>query len=174
MHNPNPLATTPSPLSVGTKLSLTTLTTQLPSEHKLFRFATSHTPNTGIPPSIQEHPNESQSRDSEQSSHSKPNGFSILSNGVSQSFGEGNPALGTTNGKDSKDASKRKKPKSSIGKSSFLSRLVNHEHLSKRLQERSPQGLLAIANVNRALQWLDLSASNMVRLLPTETQPRLS
>lgn len=162
MQNLNPLATTLSPPSVGTKLSLTTLTTQLPSEHKLFRFATAHSAGSGIPPSIQEHPSESQGRNSEHSSHSKLNGFSILSNGVSQSFGEGNPALAVANGKDPKDSLKRRKPKSSIGKSSFLSRLIPHEQLSKRLQDRSPLGLLAIANVNRALQWLDLSAANMV------------
>lgn len=71
------------------------------------------------------------------------------------------------NGKDNKDPSKRRKPKNNIVKSnsSFVSRVVPHENLTKRLQERSPDGLFAFANINRALQWLDLSAQNKVCLM---------
>jgi hypothetical protein len=64
------------------------------------------------------------------------------------------------NGKESKDHLKRRKPKNNIVKSnsSFVSRVIPHEGLTKRLQEHSPDGLFAFANINRALQWLDLSS----------------
>jgi predicted esterase len=70
--------------------------------------------------------------------------------------------LSVANGKDVKDPLKRRKPKSNIVKSnsSFVSRVIPHESLSKRLQEHDPNGLYAFANVNRALQWLDLSTEN--------------
>ena len=79
-------------------------------------------------------------------------------------FGEGNPSLTLVNGKDIKDPLKRRKPKSNIVKSnsSFVSRVIPHEALSKRLQEHDPKGLFAFANVNRALQWLDLSSPTKV------------
>jgi hypothetical protein len=77
-------------------------------------------------------------------------------------FGESNPLLSLANGKDVKDPLKRRKPKSNIVKSnsSFVSRVIPHESLSKRLGEHDPKGLYAFANVNRALQWLDLSTEN--------------
>ena len=64
------------------------------------------------------------------------------------------------NGKDAKDPLKRRKPKSNIVKSnsSFVSRVIPHEGLTKRLQEHNPNGHYAFANVNRALQWLDLTS----------------
>ncbi|KAI4186584.1 MAG: hypothetical protein LQ346_005655 [Caloplaca aetnensis] len=74
-------------------------------------------------------------------------------------FGEDNalltPALG-------KDGVKRKKPKTNIVKSnsSFVSRVMPHEAMTKRIQEHNPEGLFAFANINRAFQWLDLSSSN--------------
>jgi WD40 repeat protein len=77
-------------------------------------------------------------------------------------FGEGNLSLVALNGKDSKDPLKRRKPKSNIVKSnsSFVSRVIPHETLTKRLQEHNPNGLYAFANINRALQWLDLTSPN--------------
>lgn len=73
-------------------------------------------------------------------------------------FGEGNTALAQTPGKDTL---KRRKPKTNIVKSnsSFVSRVIPHEALTKRLSERDPYGLFAFANINRALQWLDLSSN---------------
>jgi hypothetical protein len=79
-------------------------------------------------------------------------------------FGHANPALHVVNGKESKDSSKRRKPKNNMVKSSstFISRVIPHEGLTKRLQEHSPEGLFAFANINRAFQWLDLSSPTKV------------
>jgi WD40 repeat protein len=89
-------------------------------------------------------------------------------------FGEGNAALAIVNGKDSKDPLKRRKPKSNIVKSnsSFVSRVIPHEALTKRLQEHNPNGLYAFANINRAFQWLDLTSptkeEHMTKILFTK------
>jgi WD40 repeat protein len=89
-------------------------------------------------------------------------------------FGENNPALAPVPNKDSKDPSKRRKPKNNIVKSnsSFVSRVIPHEALQKRLQERNPQGTFAFSNINRALQWLDLSSDtkteNLTKILFTK------
>lgn len=160
VHNPNPLATTPSPPSVGTKLSLTILSPRPTQFPRLQRSDTTTSALSGVPPSIAESPHESHSAGSDFSSpYTRSNGFSSV-----PSFGEGNPALALPNGKESKDPLKRRKPKNNIIKSnsSFVSRVIPHEALQKRLQERGADGLMAFANVNRALQWLDLSASNKV------------
>ena len=76
-------------------------------------------------------------------------------------FGEGNLALGPV---VSKEGLKRRKPKNNIIKSnsSFVSRVIPHDTLAKKLNERDPGGLFAFANVNRAFQWLDLSSSTKV------------
>ncbi|KAF2139395.1 uncharacterized protein K452DRAFT_320521 [Aplosporella prunicola CBS 121167] len=158
VHNPNPLATTPSPPATGTKLSVTVLSPR-PSP-RLQRSGTINSTRSGMPPSIQESPQESQSAGSEFSlPYNRSNGFGYQ---ATPTFGEGNPALGASNGKEAKDPLKRRKPKNNIIKSnsSFVSRVIPHENVAKRLQERNADGLLAFANVNRALQWLDLSAPN--------------
>ena len=66
---------------------------------------------------------------------------------------------------NSKDANKRKKPKNNMTKSnsSFISRVIVNESLSKRLQDRPSDGLFAFANVNRAFQWLDMSSDKKVK-----------
>ena len=73
-------------------------------------------------------------------------------------FGEGNTALTPALGKDS---AKRRKPKTNMIKSnsSFVSRVISHDQLTKRLSERDQSGLFAFANINRAFQWLDLSSA---------------
>ena len=92
------------------------------------------------------------------------------SNGIThQSFNPGTPGKAPAFGGDnylltqigSKDGVKRKKPKSSLMKSSstYLSRVMANEGLSKRLQEHDAEGLFVFANINRAFNWLDLSAS---------------
>ncbi|OJJ77674.1 hypothetical protein ASPBRDRAFT_166737 [Aspergillus brasiliensis CBS 101740] len=72
-------------------------------------------------------------------------------------FGDGNPALAAP---PVKEGLKRRKPKNNIIKSSssFVSRVITHETATKRLNDRNPDGLFAFANINRAFQWLDLSA----------------
>ncbi|OIW25198.1 WD40 repeat-like protein [Coniochaeta ligniaria NRRL 30616] len=153
--NPNPLATTPQPASAGTKLSLISITVR-PLPPSFYRIASRA---SGLEPSIQEHPNENRSstdvRDSSEGGPlSSTDGF--VSN--APAFGEGNTSLTQTN---PKDAGKRKKPKNNMTKSnsSFISRVIAHETLNKRLQDRQTDGLFAFANINRAFQWLDLSSS---------------
>ncbi|KAF1969341.1 WD40 repeat-like protein [Bimuria novae-zelandiae CBS 107.79] len=162
VHNPNPLATTVSPPTAGTKLSIVVVAPRQQSQSRLFRFDTAR---SQLPPSIQELPNESSSQASDSGSQSA-NGVANGSTAFPReglhapAFGSGNSALAVVNGKDSKDPLKRRKPKSNIVKSnsSFVSRVIPHEALTKRLQEHNPNGLFAFANVNRALQWLDLTS----------------
>lgn len=81
--------------------------------------------------------------------------------GSAPAFGEGNAHLSPVN---AKDAGKKRKPKNNMTKSnsSFISRVIVHENLSKRLQDRPADGLFAFANINRAFQWLDLSSEKKV------------
>ncbi|KAF2279757.1 WD40 repeat-like protein [Westerdykella ornata] len=160
VHNPNPLATTIAPPSAGTKLSLVALSPAQPSQPRLYRLDTAN--SSGLPPSIQESPHEWNSQASDAGSHSAGGLTRSAQGSQTPAFGEGNPSLSLPNGKESKDPLKKRKPKSSIVKSnsSFVSRVIPHESLSKRLQEHDPKGFFAFANVNRALQWLDLSMTN--------------
>ncbi len=77
--------------------------------------------------------------------------------GPAPAFGEGNSLLAQA---PAKDAGKRKKPKNNMTKSnsSFISRVIVNESLSKRLTDRPSDGIMAFANINRAFQWLDLSS----------------
>lgn len=153
--NNNPLVTTIGPPTVGTKLSLTTFAPRKPPTQTLYRTVTANSTRSAIPPSILEEA--SQNPGSENSSMSKTGVFA-------PSFGEGNPALVLLNGKDTKDPSKRRKPKNNIVKSnsSFVSRVIPHEALQRRLTEHNPEGVFAFANINRAVQWLDLSSETKV------------
>jgi len=90
------------------------------------------------------------------------NTMSGTNHAASDKFGGGNNTLTAV-----KDAAKRKKPKNNIIKSnsSFVSRIIQHENLTKRLSERATEDLFVFANVNRAFNWLDLSSLvNKVRM----------
>lgn len=80
--------------------------------------------------------------------------------GTVKAFGEGNAALSPVISRG--DGLKRRKPKNNIIKSnsSFVSRVIPHEALAKKLQERDQGGTFAFVNINRAFQWLDLSSSS--------------
>lgn len=155
--NPNPLSTAPLPATTGTRLSLINLDVG-PISPALYRTLSK---SDGAPGSIQEHPNESQSSTDVRESSSdagrlnSSDGFIFASN--APAFGEGNTLLAPV---AQKDANKRRKPKNNMSKSnsSFISRVINHESFSKRLQDRPRDGLFAFANVNRGFQWLDLSS----------------
>ncbi|TKA73623.1 hypothetical protein B0A49_02755 [Cryomyces minteri] len=157
VQNSNPLATTPIPPTAGTKLSLTILIPSQRNVQRLYRTDTAASAKSALPPSIKE---EGQSPGSEHDSFSRGNGFADAFRAQAPAFGEGNPALVTVVGKDVKDPTKRRKPKSNIVKSnsSYISRVIPHETLTKKLQEHNPEGLFAFVNVNRAMQWLDLSS----------------
>ncbi|KAL3422068.1 catabolite repression protein crec [Phlyctema vagabunda] len=160
--NPNPLATTPQPATAGTKVSLLSFSTRSPPPAQLFRIDTNR--SNGGYNSIQEHPNESRASadalGSSDGDHTSMTGSAkpTLSIGSAPAFGEGNTSLLSPIGKD---AGKRRKPKNNIAKSnsSFISRCIVNESLSKRLQDRPSDGNFAFANINRAFQWLDLSSS---------------
>jgi len=73
-------------------------------------------------------------------------------------FGDGNVALTLTS---SRDILKKRKPKNNMIKSnsSFVSRVIPHDHLAKRLAERDPGGVFVFVNINRSFQWLDMSST---------------
>ncbi|PNH46682.1 hypothetical protein VD0002_g8188 [Verticillium dahliae] len=161
--NPNPLATNPQPASVGTKVSLLRLDVR-PPPPSFYRgpFANGLSSLANTNTSIQEHPSE---RYSTEAGMSSDGGNGSLSDAPQTSmtlvsapaFGDGNAALAPIN---PKDVGKKKKPKNNMTKSnsSFISRVIVNENLSKKLTDRKPEGVFCFANINRAFQWLDLSA----------------
>lgn len=160
MINPNPLATNPQPATAGTSVSLV----NLDARQAPFQYRGISGTSLGQS-SIQEHPHEDTSRDPTISgSEGRANSSDApLSLGSAPAFGEGTALLVPPN---SKDANKRKKPKNNMTKSnsSFISRVIVNESLGKKIQERPTDGVYAFANINRAFQWLDMSASNKVCL----------
>lgn len=78
-------------------------------------------------------------------------------------FGEDNILLTPVAGKE---GVKRKKPKTNLVKSNsqFISRVIPHDSLNKRLQEHDPEGVFLFANIDRAYQWLDLSSPSPARV----------
>ena len=153
----NPLATVPQPPTIGTRLSSVILVPRTYSRQRLYRSTTTNSARS-IPPSIQE---EARTPASDVKLGSQLNGGAVFPHYHAPPFGEGNPSLAVANGKESKDPSKRRKPKNNIIKSnsSFVSRVITHEALQKRLQEHPADGLFAFVNVNRAFEWLDFSSS---------------
>ena len=79
----------------------------------------------------------------------------------SPAFGDGNPALTAPASKDGKDALKKGKPKNNLLKSNstFISKVLLHESLSRRIQEHREDDSYMIANFSRAIQWLDISST---------------
>ncbi|PBP19557.1 hypothetical protein BUE80_DR009612, partial [Diplocarpon rosae] len=161
--NPNPLATTPQPETAGTKISLLSFSSRS-SAPLLYRADTNKSVvSGGLSSSIQELPGEDRTSGDRDPGSSDGGGTSVsgsaiaaLSIGSAPAFGEGNSMLSATG----KDAGKRRKPKNSIAKSnsSYISRCIVHENMSKRIQDRPSDGYFAFANINRAFQWLDLSS----------------
>jgi len=162
--NPNPLATSLQPPTAGTKLSLAILVPKITLQHKHVRPDTPTSETSGKTSSrgASNHENES-SRESKTGSVAVRNAQGDRSK--VPVFGQNNPVLVSINGKDAKGG--RRKPKSNIIKSnsSYVSRVIPHDALTKRLQDHNPAGLFAFANINRALQWLDLSSPTKVEIL---------
>ena len=167
--NNNPLATNIGPPTVGTKLSSATIAPRKPPSHGLFHIATTQSARSNIPPSIQE---EAQGPKSDAGSIT--NGFGSPSYyNHTPTFGDSNDALRPAPTKGNKK-DQRAKPKNNIVKSnsSFVSRVIPHEALQKRLVERPVDGLMMFANVNRSLVWLDLisdtKTENLTKILFTK------
>ncbi|KAJ2905621.1 hypothetical protein MKZ38_004915 [Zalerion maritima] len=173
-QNPNPLSTTPLAESTGTKLTLVNLEARggllPPSSFVAKAQSVTTLASSGlVQASIQEHPNESRystdpgALSGDEGGRGTGTSFSdapqtSVTAVSTPAFGEGNALLAPPP-VSVKDAGKKRKPKSSMTKSnsSFISRVINHDNLNKRLQERSSDGMFAFANINRAFQWLDLS-----------------
>ena len=157
----NPLSTAIAPPTQGVKLTLVrTSGNKAPPLLYNVESATNSRPNFSAY-NIKEHdePRKSQETGSNESNVvSEP--VTTSSNGKAPAFGANN-ALLTTPGVG-KDPSKRKKPKTNMMKtnSTFISRMVPHEALTRRLQERDSDSILCFANINRALQWLDLTSDS--------------
>lgn len=160
--NPNPLATTPVPPTSGVKLSVSLadphrvpprlyqlnafgstrshLATYSIKESEKESSASHETRSNGIPPLMAEDDSERPAESAE--------GTSMLS-----------PAKGT-------EGLKRRKPKTNLMKSNsaFISRVIPHDALSRRLQEPNPEALFIFANIDRAIQWLDLSCTSFAKV----------
>ncbi|KAL8905025.1 MAG: hypothetical protein Q9207_002881 [Kuettlingeria erythrocarpa] len=154
--NPNPLSTAPVRPSTGVRLSLSRINPRKPPH--LYKIANLGSTRSNLATySIKE--SERESRSSHDTSSDGVTAHLANVAGRTPGFGEDNalltPALG-------KDGVKRKKPKTNIVKSnsSFVSRVMPHEAMTKRIQEHNPEDLFAFANINRAFQWLDLSSGN--------------
>ena len=96
----------------------------------------------------------------------KQHHFSGLSTGNLRAlaFGTGNSgAPQATSPKDVKDPYKRRKPKQGIHKtsgSSLISAAAAHTSFTKRLHDRRSEGVFAIANIDRVIQWLDFASDD--------------
>ncbi|KAI9845541.1 MAG: hypothetical protein M1838_001690 [Thelocarpon superellum] len=185
--NTNPLATNVSPPTAGTRLSLVSIAPRKtsPSPRLLRPRSRSSSHLGGLrSQSLKEDARENQSsgdweappRESTDSPHPTFHGTptAMVDNGHTPAFGQSNASL---TGTPPKDPLKRRKPKNNIIKSnsSFISRVVPHDTLSRRLLDRSPEGLFAFANINRAFEWLDLSsphkAEQLTKILFTKAHP---
>jgi WD40 repeat protein len=166
--NNNPLATTIGPPTAGTKLSTVVFAPKKPPQSQsLFRTTTTQSTRSNFQ-SIQE--------ETKSDAGSSVNGYgSTTLAGSRATFGDRNPALLPVAVKGKKK-DERPKPKNNIVKSnsSFVSRVIPHESMVKRLAEHPADGIFAFANVNRAFMWLDLSApselktENMTKVLFTK------
>lgn len=161
--NPNPLATNPQPATAGTKLSLVSLESRSPPF--VYRGPAETALSLGGPASATADSRYSteggmSSEDGRGTSTSDAPAASVAL-GSAPAFGEGNALLAPV---PTKDASKKRKPKNNVTKSnsSFISRVIVNEGLSRRLGDRPSDGIFAFANINRAFQWIDLSSPNKV------------
>ncbi|KAI1002090.1 putative catabolite repression protein [Podosphaera aphanis] len=155
----NLLATSPQPVTSGTKVSLLCLEQQRTYLSDIYK---STRPDL-VANNNEKGANESKGLVGAVSTSTENAGSSntadlelALSIAATPAFGEGNSMI-ISNGKDT---GKRKKPKNNVAKSnsSFIQRGIVHENLAKKLQQRQPHGYFAFANLNRTFQWLDLSS----------------
>jgi WD40 repeat protein len=154
-HNPNPLSTAPLQPTSGVKLSLVSVGPRRPKPNFLKGTTFANLRSNLATYSIKESEKESRaSHDStSDDAHSQP-----FPEAVTPAYGADNPLLNTA---AVKEAVRRRKPKASVVKSSssYISRVVPHENLSKRLENRDPDALFAFLNIGRSFQWLDLTTS---------------
>ncbi|KAL8986912.1 MAG: hypothetical protein Q9177_003835 [Variospora cf. flavescens] len=153
--NPNPLSTAPVRPTAGVRISLFRTNPRKPPH--LYKIANLGSTRSNLATfSIKE--SEKESRSSHETSSDGLAAHMANAAGRTPVFGEDNVLLTPAVGKD---GVKRKKPKTNIVKSnsSFISRVMPHETMTKHIHEYNPEGLFAFANINRAFQWLDLSSN---------------
>jgi hypothetical protein len=158
----NPLATTPAPPTTGVKLSLAILSPQKVTP-QLYKVNTSTSTRSNLATySIKESEKESRTSNDTGSDGAGPQSYST-SQGRAPAFGEDNSLLAPLGGKENL---KRRKPKTSLVKSnsSYISRVIPHDSMSKRVQEHNPEGLYVFANIDRAFQWLDFSSTTFSKV----------
>ncbi|KAI9890450.1 MAG: hypothetical protein M1814_003934 [Vezdaea aestivalis] len=175
--NVNPLATNPSPPATGTRLSLITINPKSSPPPIASIGGSSSAWSIGrrthsIKESAREGRSSSESTGQRASSDAAPpplangglNGISRGADGHTQLFGDSNALLAPPSGKD---ALKRRKPKNNIVKSnsSFVSRVVPHEHFPKKATDRDHSQPMVFSNINRGFQWLDFGAKNLAEYL---------
>lgn len=155
--NLNPLATAPTPPKVGIKLTVC-VTIPKKSSPQLYRINTSTSTRSNLGTySIKESEKESRSSNETNSNGATTHLQSSNASARTPVFGEDNVLLTPVAGKE---GVKRKKPKTNLVKSNsqFISRVILHDSLNKRLQEHNSEGIFVFANIDRAYQWLDLSS----------------
>ncbi|KAF4125651.1 WD40 repeat [Geosmithia morbida] len=166
--NPNPLATSPQPATAGTQLSLLNLDAR--SAPAAPRVTQPSFPSNATGTYHENHSDHLRYSTEGGLSSEDGKGTSLVSDAAATSsagggggrgiavpaFGEGNARLATA---PTKDVNKKRKPKNNMTKSnsSFISRVIVNESLSRKLTDRPSDGLFIFANINRAFQWLDLS-----------------
>lgn len=162
--NPNPLSTAPLPIAAGTRVSLVQIKSRDTKVNNIYRnptIANSRDTQDGVESSV------SAETDEESSTGRGGSGSSVTRSSdmahIPEKFGNGNASLSAATGKNVK-----KKPKNNIAKSnsSFVSRIIPHEHMAKRMLERSSEDLMAFANINRAFNWLDMDSAIKVFHFP--------
>ncbi|KAI4185141.1 MAG: hypothetical protein L6R41_004315 [Letrouitia leprolyta] len=154
--NPNPLSTAPVRPFTGVKISLSRTNPRKPPH--IYKIANRDSTRSNLATySIRE--SEKESRSSHDTSSDGLAAHLANAGGKTPIVAEDHAPLTLALGKD---GVKRKKPKTNIVKSnsSFISRVMPHEAMTKRIQEHNPEGLFAFASINRAFQWLDLSSNN--------------
>ncbi|KAL9000613.1 MAG: hypothetical protein Q9188_005647 [Gyalolechia gomerana] len=154
--NPNPLATAPVRPFTGVRISLSRTNPRKPPH--IYKIANQVSTRSNLATySIKE--SEKESRSSHDTSSDGLATHLANAAGKTPIAAEDHAPMIPVPGKD---GVKRKKPKTNIVKSnsSFISRVMPHEAMTKRIQEHNPEGLFAFASINRAFQWLDLSSNN--------------
>lgn len=169
--NPNPLATSTNPPTSGVKLTILTLNPRqvrpqilkpASTSSNLLRWRTLGRQDTNKgrdTKEVKEVEIDPKVLSDTASDRSIALGSTASTRSINTpAFGEGNTALALT---ITRDGLKRRKPKNNMVKSnsSFVSRVIPHDSLTKRLTERDPGGSYAFFNINRAFQWLDLSSN---------------
>ncbi|KAK6354810.1 hypothetical protein TWF696_003942 [Orbilia brochopaga] len=183
--SPNPLAIQPAPPSAGTRISTiiiktvpgTNRTSQIYRNTVLAQNGEAEAEHASEPRTSES--TEEDSTDGGSKSGTDTAGASTVATStthlMNDKFGGENAVLTHAPTKDNK----KRKPKNNIQKSnsSFVSRVIMHEALTKKLQESgASEDLFVFANINRAYHWLNLSAKqnkqeSLSKVLFTKSHP---